>query len=87
MIANLFFPLLVFTFVCESVKAKSVTTNPIITLPDGVSLQGSISSSGIVNTFLGIPYAIPPVNDRRWNPPIKWVNETQGKFAVIPSQE
>jgi hypothetical protein len=52
----------------------AVTTDPIVTLADGTILRGGMATSGTVNTFLGIPYAIPPINERRWTPPEAWVN-------------
>jgi para-nitrobenzyl esterase len=43
--------------------AQTVTANP----PTG-PIQGVVTSA--MHEFLGIPYAEPPVGDRRWTPPV-----------------
>lgn len=75
-------PVLLFLLALAWDLVKGVTIAPVITLSSGVSLRGSVASSGTVNTFLGIPYAMPPVNDRRWAPPEPWTsNTTSGTVA------
>src|SRR5260370_35383574 len=36
---------------------------------DAGRLRGILSSDGTVRSFLGVPYAAPPVGDLRWRPP------------------
>jgi len=42
--------------------------NPRVTIDAG-TLEGRVDSAGRVLLFAGIPYAAPPVGDRRWQPP------------------
>jgi para-nitrobenzyl esterase len=46
--------------------ASRVHVAPIVTSGDG-AVRGT--TAGIVNEFLGIPYAAPPTGDLRWRPP------------------
>jgi para-nitrobenzyl esterase len=43
--------------------------NELSVATDRGSVQGTLSSDGQVRTFLGIPYAAPPVGPLRWKPP------------------
>ena len=45
--------------------------------PQVKTLSGMVEGKddGLVRSFLGIPYALPPVGDLRWKPPVpaaKW---------------
>ena len=60
----------------------TVSTSPVVTLPDGTSVTGAVASSGSVYTFLGIRYALPPVNERRWVPPEPWTN-SEGQLTCV----
>jgi para-nitrobenzyl esterase len=53
-------------------SADSSSQSPTALTESGVVI-GSMMNG--VNEFLGIPYAAPPVGDRRWTPPISY-----GKF-------
>lgn len=42
---------------------------PLFVKTDKGEIHGKMSEDGIVRTFLGIPYAAPPVGPLRWKPP------------------
>jgi len=44
----------------------------VITLTDGTQIRGV--SNNHVTSFKGIPYAVPPVDELRWSPPVAWGN-------------
>ncbi len=46
---------------------ESVSTGPVVGVAQG-DVQGV--SEGGISVFRGIPYAAPPVGDRRWTPPV-----------------
>src|SRR5215510_10261181 len=55
-------------------------SDPKVCIPDGC-LVGTELSGG-VNSFLGIPYAAPPVGNRRFRPPeepIPWLSDRTAK--------
>ena len=47
-------------------------------------LIGSLHQNNEVEMFLGIPYALPPINDLRWETPVAWTpkNKKEGLFGV-----
>ena len=54
----------------QEVPADSAAGPPTVVTVDGETLQGEISEvSSPVATFKGLPYAAPPVGERRWRPP------------------
>jgi para-nitrobenzyl esterase len=53
-------------------SADSSSQSPTALTESGVVIGSTMNG---VNQFLGIPYAAPPVGDRRWTPPISY-----GKF-------
>ena len=48
--------------------APAPIAGPTVTIADGV-LAGRASPDGAVQTFMGIPYATPPLGPLRWRPP------------------
>nr|MBW4053229.1 carboxylesterase family protein [Pseudomonadota bacterium] len=53
---------------CAAAVAAPATRRPLITIAQGV-LAGRVDAQGM-RSFKGIPYAEPPVGDRRWRPPV-----------------
>lgn len=53
--------------VSAQVRAGDIETDPLIVT--GGQIAGSVSASGI-RSYLGIPFAAPPVRDLRWRPPV-----------------
>ena len=51
----------------KTLMSKSTSTSTIVKAPVG-SLRGTVE--GDVRVFRGIPYALPPVGSRRWQPPV-----------------
>ncbi len=49
--------------------ASSTAATVELQLGDG-RLRGRLSPDGAVRSFLGIPYAVPPIGERRWRPPL-----------------
>ncbi|GKT93782.1 para-nitrobenzyl esterase [Colletotrichum tofieldiae] len=55
----------------------SASAGPSVQLDNGITVQGRI-----VAEFLGIPYAAPPLDDLRWEPPQPYVvPQSSGPFA------
>jgi len=46
-------------------------------------LIGSLHQNNEVEMFLGIPFAVPPINDLRWEKPIAWTPEKIKKLLLI----
>lgn len=63
--AGLFAVLLAATAPCSAGGAET-DAGPIVTLDSGRALG---NASGAIQSFLGIPYARPPIGDLRWRPP------------------
>jgi para-nitrobenzyl esterase len=67
---------------CRSLVLSAILVMPLISYGASSTLQVAVGSGvvegkqdGPVRTFLGIPYATPPVGDLRWKPPVapaKW---------------
>ena len=60
----------VLTTACDGLPWSSAPAEPVLQpriTVEGGSLRGKYENG--VNTFLGIPYAAPPVRDLRWKPP------------------
>ncbi|MFV8782085.1 carboxylesterase/lipase family protein [Microbulbifer sp. SA54] len=55
-------------FTGKSGKYRVGNSDPIVAAPQG-SIIGRTDNAAGVNQFLGIPYALPPVGERRWTPP------------------
>lgn len=53
-----------------ALAAPSSGPRLVVKTKDG-KIQGKLSSDGLIRTFLGIPYAAPPVGPLRWKPPQK----------------
>lgn len=53
--------------VIAQVRAGDIETDPLTVT--GGQVAGSVSASGI-RSYLGVPFAAPPVRDLRWRPPI-----------------
>ena len=60
------FAVVVFCSMPLAVRAQE--RNPLVFTSSG-PVRGSVTSAG-VREFLGIPYAAPPVGNRRWRPPV-----------------
>ncbi len=56
----------IYVFTLGSVLTASADVRPIALTESGVVIGSSTEG---MNEFLGIPYAAPPVGDRRWRPP------------------
>eukprot|EP00756_Hemistasia_phaeocysticola_P049481 Hpha_TRINITY_DN23969_c0_g1::TRINITY_DN23969_c0_g1_i1::g.137736::m.137736 len=54
-------------FTADVVRARSVSSSPLVTIAGVGAVRGSRSNG--VESFLGIPYAVPPLGKRRWQPP------------------
>lgn len=53
-------------------------SNPLVIKTDKGKVRGALTNDGKVRAFNGIPYAAPPVGQRRWQPPqsaAKWKGE------------
>jgi para-nitrobenzyl esterase len=70
----LFSPMLVplyklLTAAAAVVSSNATDSSPSVTLPTGATITGTIETSVAgtrVHAFLGLPYAEPPVGDKRW---------------------
>ena len=51
----------------SAADSASLTTNTTTVLTDRGFVRGSLTDDG--RSFLGIPYAAPPVGSKRWKPP------------------
>lgn len=49
-----------------------IGADPLVLLPDGTQLKGKVEGS--VSAFRGVRFALPPVNELRWAPPVPWKN-------------
>ena len=45
-------------------------------------LIGSLHQNNEVEMFLGIPYALPPINDLRWETPIAWTPKNKKEIIA-----
>ncbi len=60
---------------CMAIPTSSRAADQLKIKTDKGKVQGKLSEDGQVRTFLGIPYAAPPVGSLRWKPPqpdAKW---------------
>ena len=48
----------------------------------GTKLIGSLHQNNEVEMFLGIPFAVPPINDLRWEKPIAWTPENKKEITA-----
>jgi para-nitrobenzyl esterase len=67
-----------------------VAQNPQITIGNG-SLEGVFNATTGINSYKGIPYALPPVGDLRWkapHPPANWSGVRKADhFSHMPVQK
>ena len=55
---------------CESKIDTDIIVQPQIQLDATSTIVGQISEDGRTESFLGVPFAQPPVGDLRWAPPL-----------------
>ncbi|MHB1938134.1 MAG: carboxylesterase/lipase family protein [Acidobacteriaceae bacterium] len=65
-------------FLLSAAAAHASDTPTVVT--DHGRIEGALSADGEVRTFLGIPYAAPPVGPLRWKPP-----QTAAKWSGVRS--
>ena len=56
-------------FLLISLPLAAYASNPLVIKTDKGKVRGTLTSDGQVRAFEGIPYAMPPIGDLRWQPP------------------
>ena len=59
----------------------STNHHPIVHIKD-TKLIGSLHKNHQVEMFLGLPFAVPPIGDLRWEKPVPWVPESNKKIIA-----
>ncbi len=55
--------------------------NPTISI-ENVKVVGSFHEDQKVEMFLGLPFAMPPINELRWRKPLSWAPKTDNKILA-----
>jgi para-nitrobenzyl esterase len=56
-------------FLLASLPLAAYASNPLVIKTDKGKVRGTLTTDGQVRAFEGIPYAMPPIGDLRWQPP------------------
>ena len=81
------FPTLLLTLALVS---PAMAQNPQVTISNG-TLQGTYNAATGINSYKGIPFALPPVGNLRWKapqPPANWSGVLKADhFSHMPVQK
>jgi para-nitrobenzyl esterase len=73
-----------------AINAASAQQNPQVTISNG-ALEGTFNATTGINSYKGIPYALPPTGDLRWKapqPPANWAGmRNASHFSHMPMQK
>src|ERR1700757_3836808 len=69
---------------------SALAQNPQVTTSNGI-LEGTFNATTKINSYKGIPFALPPVGDLRWKapqPPANWGGVRKAdRFSHMPMQK
>lgn len=58
-----------------AVSTAASFSDPLVTLPSGLRIQGKYSEAQNITYFRRIPFAAPPVGENRFRAPQPWTSE------------